>query len=138
MAEMLRSLLAIIGRLCLSAIFLASAFTHLIPNLDGVIQEMQAKGMPAAPIFILGAIGVLVIGSALLVLGYKARFGALLLLLFLVPYTYYFQTPWNAAPGAEFGEQLVHFLKNIGLAGAMLLIIAAGPGPGSIDERTRY
>ncbi len=135
MAETLRSLLAIVGRLCLTAVFLVSAFTHLIPNFQSAAEGLEAQGLPAAPPVLLVVIAVLVIGGTSVVLGYKARLGATLLLLFLIPYTLYFQPPWNVGTEAEFSQQLVGFLKNVGLAGGMLLIIAAGPGPGSIDER---
>jgi putative oxidoreductase len=71
----------------------------------------------------------------LAVVGYQARFGALLLLLFLIPATYYFHAPWKAATPGEGTQQMIHLLKNLGLLGAMLLIIAAGPGPGSLEAR---
>ncbi|MEJ2123187.1 MAG: DoxX family protein [Alphaproteobacteria bacterium] len=73
----------------------------------------------------------------MLIAGYKARWGAVLLIIFLIPAAYYFHAPWRAVDAAEFGQQVVHFLNNIGLMGAMLLVVALGPGPGSIDGADR-
>jgi uncharacterized membrane protein YphA (DoxX/SURF4 family) len=32
---------------------------------------------------------------------------------------------------------MIHFMKNLSMIGAMLLIIAAGPGPMSLDARRK-
>ncbi len=127
--------LAIFGRLCLVAIFALSAIGNKIPNFSKVAQDMASAGVPMPAVALAGAIAFLLLGSLLVVIGYQARFGALLLVLFLIPATYYFHAPWRAATSGEAAQQVIQFLKNLGLMGAMLLIIAAGPGPGSLDGR---
>ncbi len=136
MSQSLQAPLAILGRLCLVAIFALSALSNKIPNFTHVAQDMASAGVPFPTIALAGAIGFLLAGSVSVALGYRARFGALLLLLFLIPATYYFHAPWKAATPAEATQQMIHFLKNLGLMGAMLLIMATGPGPGSLDART--
>ena len=81
----------------------------------------------------MGAIAFLILGSLLVILGYKARFGALLLLIFLGLATYYFHDFWTFEGEAQQGE-MIQFMKNLGLGGAMLYIIANGSGHWSLDS----
>jgi putative oxidoreductase len=74
------------------------------------------------------------LGSVSVILGFKARIGAGLLLVFLVLATYYFHAFWNLE-GQEQQMQMIQFMKNLSMAGAMLFIMANGPGPMSIDNR---
>jgi putative oxidoreductase len=64
--------------------------------------------------------------------GYKTRWGALLLLLFLLPTTYLFHDFWNLTGEAAQGQQ-IQFMKNLALGGAMLFLIANGGGAWSLD-----
>jgi len=135
MPQSLQAPLAILGRLCLVAIFALSAVSNKIPNFSKVADHMASVGVPLPTVALAAAIVFLLVGSVSVLIGYQARFGALLLLLFLIPATYYFHAPWKAATAAEATQQTIHVLKNLGLMGAMLLIMAAGPGPGSLDTR---
>ena len=135
MSQSLQAPLAILGRLCLVAIFALSALSNKIPNFTNVVQDMAAAGVPFPTVALAGAIVFLLVGSVSVAIGYRARFGALMLLLFLIPATYYFHAPWKAATPGEATQQMIHLLKNLGLMGAMLLIVAAGSGPGSLDAR---
>ena len=69
------------------------------------------------------------------ILGYKARIGADLLLGFLVLATYYFHDFWTLSDPQARQEQMIQFMKNLGLIGAMLLIVANGTGPMSLDGK---
>jgi len=135
MPQSLQVPLAVLGRLCLVAILALSAVSNKIPNFSKVAQNMESVGVPLPTVALAAAIVLLLVGSVLVAVGYRARFGALLLLLFLIPATYYFHAPWKVATPGEIMPQMIHLLKNLGLMGAMLLIMAAGPGPGSVDAR---
>ena len=52
--------------------------------------------------------------------------------------TYYFHDFWTLSDPQAQQEQMIQFLKNLGLMGAMLLIIANGTGPLSLDGRRAY
>jgi putative oxidoreductase len=135
MPQSLQVPLAVLGRVCLVAIFALSAVSNKIPNFSKVAQNMASVGVPLPTVALAGAIVFLLAGSILVAVGYRARLGALLLLLFLIPATYYFHAPWKAGTPGEAMPQMIHLLKNLGLMGAMLLIMAAGSGPGSFDAR---
>ena len=57
------------------------------------------------------------------------------MLVFLVLATYYFHDFWTLSDPQARQEQTIQFMKNLGLMGAMLLVIANGTGPLSLDGR---
>lgn len=129
------NLLSVAGRLSIAAIFLLSAVGNKIPNFSAIADYMEAKGVPAPQVMLLGAIVFMVAGSVSLILGYRAREGAGLLLVFLVLATYFFHDFWNLT-GQEREMQTIQFMKNLSMMGAMLFVIANGPGKLSLDART--
>jgi putative oxidoreductase len=131
----LRGLLSVVGRVALGAIFLMSAAGHAT-DFQTITGYMAAKHVPSPEVLLVGAIVFLLFGSLSVMAGFKARVGALLLLVFLAAVTPIFHDFWNLAPEAQRGE-MVNFMKNLALGGAMLLVIANGPGPFSFDERAR-
>jgi len=135
MPRTIQGILAVVGRVMLCTIFFMSAVGNKIPHFDAVADLMGQKGIPASKVMLVGAIVFLIAGSLSVVLGFKAPVGATLLLIFLVLATYYFHNFWDVTDPAAKQEQLIQFMKNLGLMGAMVLIIANGTGPMSLDER---
>lgn len=134
MLERSKSSASLIGRLMLVAIFFLSAVGNKIPNFSGVVELMRTAGVPQPSILLVGAIAFLVLGSVSVALGFKARIGASLLLTFLALATWFFHPFWNFE-GQEQQAQMIQFLKNVSMAGAMLFILANGPGAASLDAR---
>ncbi|HEY6563260.1 MAG TPA: DoxX family protein [Pirellulaceae bacterium] len=133
-----QSILSLIGRCMFCAIFVLSAAGNKIPNFSTVAETMGTKGIPEPRTMLFGAIAFLLVGSALVALGYRARLGAGLLLVFLVAATYFFHDFWNLAVDSDaYREQQIQFLKNLGLAGMAVFILANGPGLGAIGPRAR-
>ena len=132
----IRGLLAVLGRLMIAAIFLLSAVGNKIPRFNDVAQLMEQQGVPEPKILLGGAIAFLVLGSISIILGYKARIGAFLLLAFLGAATYYFHDFWRAPPEAQ-QDEMIAFMKNLSLMGTMVFLIANGAGPWSLDNRPR-
>ena len=135
MPRTLQGIGAVLGRILLCTIFLLSAVGNKIPNFQAVAGSMAKEGVPAPQVMLAGAIVCLIAGSLSVILGYKARIGAALLLVFLVLATYYFHDFWTLSDPQAQQEQMIQFLKNLGLMGAMLLVIANGTGPLSLDGR---
>ncbi len=124
----------LVGRILLSFIFLWSVIGDL-GSWSGRTAYMASEGMPLPALFLAGAIALKAVGGVSLVLGYRARFGALLLLIFLVPTTLIFHAFWSV-PQAQYASQLVNFQKNLGLMGGLLMVIALGPGRWSLSGRS--
>jgi len=115
--------LALVGRLFVAIIFLASAFGK-ITNFDGTLQYMDSHGMPAANLLCVGAILVESLGAVALILGYKTRWGAAGLAVFLVAATAVFHTGH---------DQRIQLLKNLAILGGLLNLLAQGPGGISLE-----
>ncbi len=115
--------LPLAGRICLALIFLNSGINHLT-GFQGLVSAISEKGLPAAPVLAVGTVVFLLLGAISLVLGYKTKVGAVLLILFLIPTTLLF----HPLPG-----DLTGFLKNLALIGGLLMTIANGPGLISVD-----
>ena len=124
--------LAAVGRACLSAIFFVSAFRKFEDPaaIATRISEAVAKAAwapealavgvrQASPLLAWAAIGFEFVGALCLVTGFKKEFGAALLVIFLVPTTLLFHPPQDPA-------QLNNCLKNLGLIGGLLLVVASG------------
>ncbi len=135
MNSTLAAVLNVVGRVMLATIFLMSALGNKIPNFGKTVEYMSAHHVPVPNLSLVGAIVFLILGGFSIVLGFKTRIGASLLAVFLVLATYFFHNFWTLAPDSpEFQSQMIQFLKNLGLLGAMLMLIANGPGPASIDR----
>src|SRR5438105_2129151 len=135
MPYFLQGLLALLGRILLCGVFLMGAAGNVM-HFNDAVGYMTAKGVidtsPVPHVLLGGAIAFLVVGSVSVIAGFKARLGALLLLIFLVAVTPIFHNFW-VLEGQQQQQEMVSFLKNASMAGAMLLVIANGPGLFSID-----
>ena len=130
--KLLQGIVAVTGRVLLCVIFLMAAVGSKIPHFSDVAQVMDSKGIPQPKLMLAGAIVFLLAGSLSVITGYRARIGASLLLVFLVLATYYFHNFWAIADAKAQAEQMTQFMKNLSMMGAMLFVIANGPGPMSI------
>jgi putative oxidoreductase len=135
MPRTLQGVVAVLGRVLLCTIFLLAAVGNKIPNFRAVAGVMAKEGVTAPQFMLAGAVVFLIAGSLSVILGYKARIGAALLLVFLVLATYYFHDFWTLSDPQARQEQVIQFMKNLGLMGAMLLVVANGTGPLSLDDR---
>ncbi len=124
--EWLKAFISLIGRILLILIFLNSGIGK-IGNFEDTAQYMAKFGMSNTTFFLLGAIVFELVGSITVILGYFTRFGALLILIFLIPTTLIFHT--NFADRI----QMIMFLKNVSMFGGCLLLFSQGPGRLSLD-----
>jgi putative oxidoreductase len=121
-----------LGRLLFSLIFLMSAPMHF---MSGAIQHAASQGVPMASVLV-PASGVLaLVGGLSVLLGWKTRFGALLLILFLIPVTLMMHRFWGIDDPQTAMLQRVMFMKNVSMLGGALILAYFGAGPISIDAR---
>jgi putative oxidoreductase len=122
----------LLGRILITAIFLRSAFGK-ITGFSAVAAGMAKKGMPFAEVLLVGAIVFEIVGALTMLLGWKARWGALLLIIFMIPATLFYHDFWNME-GAQYRQQLTHFMKNLSIFGALIFVMGMGPGPLSLEK----
>jgi len=130
-----RSLTAVlvpVGRVFFAAIFLMAGGTHFAP---ATIAYARSAGVPFAE-FLVPASGVLAfLGGLSVLLGWRARLGAAMLVAFLVPVTLSMHAFWTVPDPMMAQMQFAMFMKNLGLLGAALLVAHLGAGPYSLDAR---
>jgi putative oxidoreductase len=77
------------------------------------------------------------LGGLSILLGYKARWGALLLIMFLVPVTVMMHNFWAVSDPMAKQMQMIMFMKNVSMLGAALMIMHLGSGPLSLVKDKR-
>ena len=118
----------LIARILLSAIFIMSAFGKIM-DPAGTQGYMDAFGLPIIGILFVLAIIIEGLGGLSLLLGFKARWGAFVLIGFTLVATFTFHL--NLADQT----QMVMFLKNAAIIGGLLLVALHGAGPLSFDHK---
>lgn len=126
---------ALLGRILFSLIFVGAGVSHFSPN---TIAHGAAQGIPFAMIAVPLSGVVLLLGGLSVALGYKAKWGAWLLVLFLVPVTLMAHNFWSIEDATLAQTQQVMFMKNLSMLGAALLISYFGSGPLSLDEHVKW
>ncbi|KAF3889813.1 MULTISPECIES: DoxX family protein [Nostocales] len=126
---MLKKYISLVARSSLSLIFLESGVNKILHPV--ATQEfMAAYGMPQTGFFLVSAILVELGAGSSVLLGYKARWGAIVLVLFLIAATLIFHTNFSDP------MQLGQFMKNLAILGGLLMIVQYGPGAVSFDTRS--
>ena len=121
-----------IARIALAVLFLWSGVMKLL-GYAGFVGYLHSKGVPfvqiAAPI----ATAIEALGGVLLIVGFKVRPLALLLAVYTVATAVLGHDFWNVVDPALQRDMVIHFWKNIGIAGGFLLLFVTGAGRLSVD-----
>ena len=121
-----------VGRAFFAAIFLMAGRSHFDP---ATIAYAGSAGVPFAE-FLVPASGMLAfLGGLSVLLGWRARLGAAMLVAFLVPVTLGMHAFWAVTDPMMAQMQFAMFMKNLGLLGGALLVAHLGAGPYSLDAR---
>ena len=117
------------GRILISTLFIISAYNKVI-SIDGTMSWMEGFGVPGFLLY--PTIAVEIILPLFVIVGYKARVSAGLLAIFCIATAFLFHF--------DFVDQMqtIAFLKNLGLAGGFLFIVANGTKDWSVDREKKY
>ena len=118
--------LPLLGRVMIGAPFMLSGLGKLMAH-DATVGYIGSVGLPLPQLAWLIALLVEIGGGGLLISGFRARFVALVMALFALATAICFHR--NFADQ----NQMIHFLKNVMLAGGLLQIVYFGAGPMSVD-----
>ena len=123
------NLIDFIGRLFISSLFLFSSYNKIF-SIDGTMGWMEGYGIPGFLLY--PTIAIEIILPLFIIIGYNAKLSAGLLAIFCVSTAFIFHY--------DFADQMqtIAFLKNIGLAGGFLFIVANGTKDWSIDKEKKY
>jgi putative oxidoreductase len=129
-----KALLGLLGRVLLTGVFFVSVPAHFGPVDLGFAV---AAGVPLARL-VVPATGILqLIGAISVLLGYRTRVGAWLLILFLAPVTLVMHRFWGVSDPMMAALQWGMFTRNLSIIGGLLLLSQFGPGAWSLDARRK-
>ena len=138
-----------VGRIFLSLIFVVSGVQKLmnisvvakmladnnVPIPDQVVTYLaQYSTMPKYEALGYLVAGVEVVGGLMVLVGLKARWGAVLLIIFTALTVVFVHHFWDMSADA-FNDNLTEALKNLSMIGGLLLVFAVGSGPTAMDRR---
>src|SRR5580693_7849032 len=122
----------VLGRFFFALIFLLAGANHFNKQTIGYAAS---QAVPLASIAVPLSGVVAIAGGLSILLGYHAKIGAWLLVLFLVPVTLMLHKFWTVTDPMMAQIQMILFMKNVSMLGGALLITQFGAGPFSLDAR---
>ena len=123
--------LVFLGRLLFSLIFLMAALNHFKGQ---TIAYVAAQGVPMASLLVPISGVISLAGGLSILLGYRARLGGWLIVLFLLAVTPAMHKFWSVTDPMMYQIQFIMFMKNLSMLGGALLISQFGSGPWSLDS----
>jgi len=122
----------LIGRIILGGFFLYAGIHHFT-SLEYMAGYAKMKGMPAPKTAVAGTGTLLILGGLSLLLGAFPVIGCILLLIFLIGVSPVMHSFWNIQDPQQRAIEMNNFIKNLALAGALLIILTiTGPWPLSL------
>ncbi len=129
----MKPLTELVARVFLGHIFLLAGFSKLGEGYAGTAGYMDSMGIPGG--LLPAVIALEIVGAMMIIVGFKVRYAAFALAGFSVVAALIFHT--------DFADQMqmILFMKNISMAGGLLLLVVHGAGDLSLERRwmkTRY
>lgn len=121
------------ARLLLAQLFILSGLDKAT-GVAHTVAAMDARGIPLADVLVYVVMAVELGCGAALALGWRARWAALILFLFVIPTTLIFHDFWAIPDAAMATQQQTQFLKNLAIMGGLLMVIIHGPGRVGLDR----
>ncbi len=121
------------GRILMAVIFVAAGIGKLTA-FQGTVGYIASQGVPLPSLAAVATICLEIGGGMMLILGFKARWAAAALGLFTIVAGLIFHNFWAASPD-QFQNQLIHFQKNLAMAGGLLYLVLHGSGRYSLGKR---
>lgn len=129
----MKKYLDLLARIFISIYIFFKAYDSIAYFKDTKI-EMASFGITwRQDLLLIGAITLLIIGGLLILTGYRAKFGALLIFIYWFPISLITHSFWNDPPDI-FRTQAILLMADMALCGALLLIMAHGSGEISIKR----
>jgi putative oxidoreductase len=122
----------VLGRFFFALIFLLAGASNFNKQTIGYAAS---QGVPLASIAVPLSGMLAIAGGLSILLGYRAKLGAWLIVLFLIPVTLMMHKFWAVQDPMMAQIQMILFMKNVSMLGGALLISQFGAGPFSLDAR---
>ena len=121
------------ARILLALMFILAGFGKFAA-LAGTAGYIASKGLPMPSVLAFATAALEVVAGIALAIGFQARWAALALALFTLLASVIFHDFW-AMPAEQVTVQRLMFMKNLAITGGLLMVVAFGAGPVSLDAR---
>ncbi len=129
----MRDFTDLLGRIFISGIFIFESYDSL-KYYQTTLEVLTEYGISWNQKFLLNTSLIFIIfGSLMVLFGYRARFGAFLLMMYWIPMTFIRHSFWNDPLPIQ-RDQTIQFVKNIAIAGGLLTVLLNGTGRYSIRK----
>lgn len=129
----MKAIFDLLARIMLSAIFIFEVYDS-ISFYAKTKETMTAYGLSWNQDFLLiSVITCLTLGAILVLIGYYANLGAVLLLCYIIPVTLIIYSFWNDPQEVQ-RIQSIMFMKNVAIIGGLLLLMVNGAGKYSVKR----
>jgi putative oxidoreductase len=125
---MLNSIVALVGRALMSAIFLYAGGTKAMAA-TATLAYFDKLALPNPPLAYAVTVAVELLGGLAILAGWKTKPAALMLAVWCVATAMVV----HYHPGDR--AQMIHFMKNLSMAGGLLQLFLLGAGRFSLDRR---
>ena len=123
-----------LGRVALAWFFGAGAY-NIVVNFTALSHQLTAKHVPLAPLALVLAFSLIVMGVFSVLVGYHTRHGAVLLFGLTIAATVLLHDYWHIAEAAARRAEFEIFSRDIAICGGLLVLIGVGCGPFGWDNR---
>lgn len=125
--------IALLARVLLAAMFILAGAAKL-GGISGTIAFIASVGLPMPGLLAGLTIVLEIVGGIALIIGYRTRLFAFLLAGFTLLAAFIFHAFW-AVPADQAYVQNLFFMKNLSIAGGLLLLTALGGGAWALDNK---
>ena len=125
-----------LARLALAALFLWGGVMKLLGYGD-FVGYLRGMNVPFPQFVAPAVVAIEALGALLLIVGYKVKPLALLMAVYTIATAMIGHNFWDATNPAVQHEMVIHFWKNVAIAGGFLLLFVTGAGGASIDGLPR-
>lgn len=122
-----------VARLLLATVFIFAGISKFL-NPEPALTLMALKGVSNPHLLLYLAITIEIVGALSLILGWKTRWGAFVLVVFVIIMNYLMLQFWNEPEGPVRQAEMMNFFKNLSLIGGLLYLLFVGPGRIAIDN----
>jgi putative oxidoreductase len=124
----MNNVVVLIGRILLAAIFILAGFGKLT-DISGTAAYFAMYNLPGGAATAVGAGLVELLGGLAILVGFQTRIAGWVMAVFSVATALIAHMNWADM------MQLIHFQKNLAMAGGFLVLATYGPGALSVDAR---
>lgn len=118
----------LLARILMAIIFILAGFGKLT-DISGTAAYFGSYGIPATTLVAVVVAIIELVGGLAILVGFQTRIAAWVMAVFCVATALVAHTAWSDM------MQMIHFQKNLAMAGGFLVLALHGPGPLSVDAR---